>query len=137
MHAVFSLSATLAFALLSFGSPLRRAAFTEQNGVDAKNLAAQFASLTPGSPCNSGENACIQGAFAQCLDVSIFYVYRKNAQIHFAYNATVTGKVCHVSMRCWPHLPSFAPCKLSRNKVMLKCWKFAQYHAERNFQHHM
>ncbi|EJF61991.1 hypothetical protein DICSQDRAFT_169565 [Dichomitus squalens LYAD-421 SS1] len=45
-----------------------RASFTLQNGIDAKNLNAQFATLTPSSPCTSGTNACVGTAFAQCAN---------------------------------------------------------------------
>jgi len=41
--------------------------FTLQNGKDAKALNAKFASLTPNSPCNDGESACVGTSFAQCV----------------------------------------------------------------------
>lgn len=46
----------------------RRAAFTVQNGKDAIALNAKFASLTPNSTCKTGEEACVNKAFAQCVD---------------------------------------------------------------------
>jgi hypothetical protein len=46
----------------------RRAAFTLQNGKDAQALNAKFATLTPTSSCTDGENACVQGSFAQCAN---------------------------------------------------------------------
>ncbi|KAF8331899.1 proline-rich protein [Cantharellus anzutake] len=51
------------------GKATRRAvSFKKQNGIDAQNQAAKFASLTPGSPCTEGENACVDGKFAQCVN---------------------------------------------------------------------
>ncbi|GLB38862.1 hypothetical protein LshimejAT787_0600240 [Lyophyllum shimeji] len=41
--------------------------FALQNGKDAKALNAQFAGLTPASPCNDGQQACVAGGFAQCV----------------------------------------------------------------------
>ncbi|KAH8094935.1 hypothetical protein BXZ70DRAFT_991890 [Cristinia sonorae] len=38
-----------------------------ENGKAAKALNAKFANLNENSPCQSGENACINGAFAQCV----------------------------------------------------------------------
>jgi len=42
--------------------------FTLQNGKDAQALNAKFAGLTPDSACTSGENACINNQFAQCVN---------------------------------------------------------------------
>lgn len=39
-----------------------------ENGKDAQALNAQFSSLSASSKCQSGTNACINGAFAQCVD---------------------------------------------------------------------
>ncbi len=60
--------ATLSFALLVAAGPSHweRASFTLQNGLDAQSLNAKFATLSASTPCTSGENACIDGAFAQC-----------------------------------------------------------------------
>ncbi|KAJ8494940.1 hypothetical protein ONZ45_g13065 [Pleurotus djamor] len=41
--------------------------FTLANGQEAKALNAQFPSLSEDSPCQDGQNACIQGKFAQCV----------------------------------------------------------------------
>ncbi|KAK0229472.1 hypothetical protein EDD85DRAFT_129358 [Armillaria nabsnona] len=41
--------------------------FQKQNGEDAKALNAQFASLTASSPCTDGDEACVNGGFAQCV----------------------------------------------------------------------
>ncbi|KAI0748289.1 hypothetical protein C8Q80DRAFT_730335 [Daedaleopsis nitida] len=46
----------------------KRASFTLKNGQDAQALNRKFASLNANSACTSGENACIQGAFAQCVN---------------------------------------------------------------------
>jgi len=41
--------------------------FKLQNGKDAQALNAKFASLTPDSACNEGDEACVDGGFAQCV----------------------------------------------------------------------
>ncbi|KAL0953726.1 hypothetical protein HGRIS_004916 [Hohenbuehelia grisea] len=41
--------------------------FKLQNGKDAQALNAKFASLTASSPCSEGDNACVDGGFAQCV----------------------------------------------------------------------
>jgi len=41
--------------------------FRLQNGRDAQGLNAQFATLTANSSCTDGQNACVSGAFAQCI----------------------------------------------------------------------
>ncbi|KAG2142902.1 uncharacterized protein EDB93DRAFT_598676 [Suillus bovinus] len=41
--------------------------FKLTNGQDAQKLNAQFATLTATSLCTGGTNACINGAFAQCV----------------------------------------------------------------------
>ncbi|KAF9525167.1 hypothetical protein CPB83DRAFT_564277 [Crepidotus variabilis] len=41
--------------------------FKQANGKDAQALNAKFAGLTAASSCNPGENACVQGGFAQCV----------------------------------------------------------------------
>ncbi|KAH9857145.1 hypothetical protein C2E23DRAFT_881619 [Lenzites betulinus] len=46
----------------------KRSSFTLQNGKDAQKLNAKFSSLSASSKCTSGENACIRGAFAQCVN---------------------------------------------------------------------
>ncbi|KAJ3760229.1 hypothetical protein EV360DRAFT_40248 [Lentinula raphanica] len=44
--------------------------FALSNGQAAQKLNAQFATLTASSSCTSGENACVNGAFAQCVNGS-------------------------------------------------------------------
>ncbi|KAJ7155463.1 hypothetical protein C8R43DRAFT_1087538 [Mycena crocata] len=41
-----------------------------QNGLDAQKLNAKFTTLTAGSSCTDGEQACIGTAFAQCVSGS-------------------------------------------------------------------
>ncbi|KAJ8690962.1 hypothetical protein PTI98_010579 [Pleurotus ostreatus] len=41
--------------------------FTLANGQDAIALNAKFAGLTATSPCNDGEQACVNGQFGQCV----------------------------------------------------------------------
>ena len=41
--------------------------FTLQNGQDAQALNAKFATLNANSPCQDGEEACVDGGFAQCV----------------------------------------------------------------------
>ncbi|KAG6824700.1 hypothetical protein H0H92_006099 [Tricholoma furcatifolium] len=42
--------------------------FQLENGEEAKALNAQFASLTVSSSCTDGEDACVNGGFAQCVN---------------------------------------------------------------------
>ncbi|KAF7430810.1 hypothetical protein PC9H_006522 [Pleurotus ostreatus] len=51
----------------SNGSGTASGDFKAQNGRDAQALNAQFASLTPSSSCQDGAQACVNGAFAQCV----------------------------------------------------------------------
>jgi hypothetical protein len=44
------------------------APFTLQNGQEAQVLNRKFQSLTTNSSCTSGEQACVQGLLAQCVD---------------------------------------------------------------------
>jgi len=67
-----SLIVTLALSALAFAHPAahtRRAPppFALKNGQDAIALNAKFKSLKEGDPCKSGENACIDQKFAQCI----------------------------------------------------------------------
>ncbi|KAG2751178.1 hypothetical protein P692DRAFT_20641526, partial [Suillus brevipes Sb2] len=39
----------------------------QQNGLDAQKLNAQFAKMSANDSCTSGGQACIGGAFAQCV----------------------------------------------------------------------
>ncbi|KAK7693777.1 hypothetical protein QCA50_003349 [Cerrena zonata] len=69
MYFTNTLIATISLALLANAGPIdRRAAFTLQNGKDAQALNAKFKGLSASSACTSGENACINGAFAQCAN---------------------------------------------------------------------
>lgn len=49
------------------GSASPASGFQLQNGKDAIAQNAQFASLTADSPCTDGEQACVNGGFAQCV----------------------------------------------------------------------
>ncbi|EIN07248.1 hypothetical protein PUNSTDRAFT_135934 [Punctularia strigosozonata HHB-11173 SS5] len=60
--------ATIAVLPFLVAASEKRAAFTLQNGKDAQALNAKFATLTPSSACTDGENACVQGQFAQCAN---------------------------------------------------------------------
>ncbi|CAL1705184.1 unnamed protein product [Somion occarium] len=70
MYFTNALIASFSLAALVSAGPLveRRAAFTLQNGKDAQALNAKFKGLSASSPCTDGENACINGAFAQCAN---------------------------------------------------------------------
>jgi len=54
-------------ATSSSGATRRSSSFKLQNGKDAQALNASFAKLTPASSCTNGEQACVQGGFAQCV----------------------------------------------------------------------
>ncbi|KAJ3479164.1 hypothetical protein NLI96_g9255 [Meripilus lineatus] len=41
--------------------------FRLKNGQDAQTLNAKFAALTPDTTCNDGDQACVDGGFAQCI----------------------------------------------------------------------
>lgn len=41
--------------------------FLQQNGQDAQDLNDSFSSLTSSSQCNEGDQACVDGGFAQCV----------------------------------------------------------------------
>jgi hypothetical protein len=43
------------------------AGFKAQNGKDAQALNQKFQGLTASSPCTAGEQACVNGQFAQCV----------------------------------------------------------------------
>lgn len=62
----------LAIAGLAFGRPMRsiyrrQAEFALQNGQDAIAANQRFATLNANSPCQDGENACVNDGFAQCV----------------------------------------------------------------------
>lgn len=50
------------------GSTSQTRDFKLQNGQDAQKLNAQFATLTADSACTAGQNACVEGAFSQCVN---------------------------------------------------------------------
>ena|SRR5258707_11711124 len=69
----FSISVTLVAAVsagpISGGYNQRRAAaFALQNGQDAQALNRKFQSLSTSSSCNTGDQACVQGQLAQCVN---------------------------------------------------------------------
>ncbi|KAF9446590.1 hypothetical protein P691DRAFT_621014, partial [Macrolepiota fuliginosa MF-IS2] len=41
--------------------------FVKQNGLDAQNQNAQFATMKATDSCQDGSNACVTGSFAQCV----------------------------------------------------------------------
>ncbi|KAG7446991.1 uncharacterized protein BT62DRAFT_893711, partial [Guyanagaster necrorhizus] len=41
--------------------------FTTSNGLEAQQLNAQFASLSANDSCTTGDQACVNGGFAQCV----------------------------------------------------------------------
>ena len=47
--------------------PANAKPFTLQNGKDAQALNAKFAKLTADSQCKAGDQACVNGGFAQCV----------------------------------------------------------------------
>jgi len=62
-------AATQAAAAAPAAAPAAPASgFALNNGKDAIALNEKFASLTADSPCNAGENACVGGQFAQCVN---------------------------------------------------------------------
>ncbi|KZT40831.1 hypothetical protein SISSUDRAFT_1059885 [Sistotremastrum suecicum HHB10207 ss-3] len=70
---MFSASALLfhisvAALLVSAKAIDKRAEFSLSNGQAAQALNAKFATLAAGSPCDAGENACIDGQFSQCVN---------------------------------------------------------------------
>ncbi|THH07938.1 hypothetical protein EW145_g3041 [Phellinidium pouzarii] len=61
---IFCLS--LGFSALARPAP-QTSSFAKQNGEDAIKQNDQFANLTPDSSCTTGENACVNSQFAQCV----------------------------------------------------------------------
>lgn len=47
---------------------IRAAPFKLENGEKAQELNLNFQKLTASSPCTAGEEACVQGQLAQCID---------------------------------------------------------------------
>lgn len=65
---MYSAFITLSLALAAVAGPMqRRADFTLQNGQDAIALNNKFKTLTPDSSCNTGDIACVDDKFAQCV----------------------------------------------------------------------
>ncbi|OCH92712.1 hypothetical protein OBBRIDRAFT_418554 [Obba rivulosa] len=66
----FLVFVALSFSLSASAMPryVPRSSFALQNGQDAIALNQQFASLTPNSPCTTGEDACVNSQFAQCVN---------------------------------------------------------------------
>ncbi|KAJ4471362.1 hypothetical protein C8J55DRAFT_157849 [Lentinula edodes] len=76
-----------AFLVLSLGlavsaRPMRRDATALQNGQDAISLNAQYKILSTTSSCTSGENSCVTGKFAQCVNGK------------FVLQSCATGTIC-------------------------------------------
>jgi hypothetical protein len=66
-----TLVAAVSAGPISGGYHQRRAAaasFALKNGQDAQALNQKFQSLSASSACSSGEQACVQGQLAQCVD---------------------------------------------------------------------
>lgn len=59
---------TSAAANTPAASPVTSSGFALSNGKAAQQLNAQFSTLTATSPCTAGENACVGGGFAQCVN---------------------------------------------------------------------
>ncbi|KAI0336659.1 hypothetical protein GY45DRAFT_1237842, partial [Cubamyces sp. BRFM 1775] len=66
---MFSTTKLSAFVLLSLAAIAHAAPadIQKQNALDAQKLNAKFATLSADSSCNEGDQACVQGAFAQCV----------------------------------------------------------------------
>ncbi|KAI0090005.1 hypothetical protein BDY19DRAFT_96599 [Irpex rosettiformis] len=81
----FSLAVILSVSAVASARfiPVRRADFTLANGQQALAEEAGFAKLTATSACQTGQNACINGQFAQC------------ANNKFVLTACAPGTVCH------------------------------------------
>ncbi|KAF9258612.1 hypothetical protein L218DRAFT_909265 [Marasmius fiardii PR-910] len=67
MHVAF-VTLALVMSAAAVPRPLgRRAPFTQKNGEDAIALNDKFKGLKADSPCNAGEDACVNDQFAQCV----------------------------------------------------------------------
>ncbi|KAI0645366.1 hypothetical protein C8Q79DRAFT_1010336 [Trametes meyenii] len=66
----YSVFVALSLALAASARPrfYGRAEFTLQNGQAALAQNQPFASLSANSPCTAGQNACVNGEFAQCVN---------------------------------------------------------------------
>ncbi|KAJ3724277.1 hypothetical protein DFJ43DRAFT_597770 [Lentinula guzmanii] len=76
-----------AFVVLTLGlaasaRPMRRDATALKNGQDAITLNAQYQTLTAASSCTIGDNACVTGKFAQCVNGK------------FVLQSCATGTIC-------------------------------------------
>ncbi|KAI0674970.1 hypothetical protein C8Q78DRAFT_1075320 [Trametes maxima] len=80
----YSVFVALSLALAASARPrfYGRAEFTLQNGQAALAQNQQFASLSASSPCTAGQNACVNGEFAQCVNG------------HFVLQPCAGGLVC-------------------------------------------
>ncbi|KIJ51073.1 hypothetical protein M422DRAFT_159022 [Sphaerobolus stellatus SS14] len=65
--ATVSDAATTATPAASATSTASSGDFQQQNGKDAQTQNAAFAQLTADSTCNEGDQACVNGGFAQCV----------------------------------------------------------------------
>ncbi|KAF9512537.1 hypothetical protein BS47DRAFT_1345312 [Hydnum rufescens UP504] len=52
---------------LPSSTPASSKGFKKQNGLEAQALNAKFATLTASSSCVTGQNACVNSSFAQCV----------------------------------------------------------------------
>ncbi|KAH7913039.1 hypothetical protein BJ138DRAFT_694464 [Hygrophoropsis aurantiaca] len=66
----FSASAAPSASASSSGSSSGGSSFLLSNGQAAQKLNAQFATMSTSSTCTAGQNACINGSFAQCVGSS-------------------------------------------------------------------
>ncbi|KAF5338416.1 hypothetical protein D9758_012208 [Tetrapyrgos nigripes] len=85
MRATF-VALALALAAAARPSPLNRISsrqdFNLKNGQDAIALNDKFKTLTPDSPCQAGDQACINNGFAQCVNGK------------FVVQGCATGTIC-------------------------------------------
>ncbi|KAJ3995162.1 hypothetical protein F5050DRAFT_1574141, partial [Lentinula boryana] len=72
----------LALGLAASARPMRRDATALKNGQDAITLNAQYQTLTAASSCTIGDNACVTGKFAQCVNGK------------FVLQSCATGTIC-------------------------------------------
>ncbi|KAJ3986347.1 hypothetical protein F5890DRAFT_1007279 [Lentinula detonsa] len=72
----------LTLGLAASARPMRRDATALKNGQDAITLNAQYQTLTAASSCTIGDNACVTGKFAQCVNGK------------FVLQSCATGTIC-------------------------------------------
>ena len=66
---IVSLVAAVSASPISEDHDQRSAApFVLQNGIEAQALNKKFQTLSANSPCSAGEEACVQGRLAQCVN---------------------------------------------------------------------